>query len=305
VGRVLIAGLAFFLVASVYFVPLSVSKGRFTFGDAGRLNYAWLVNDVTWHIHWQGESPGHGVPIHPTRKILDRPAVYEFASPIGGTYPPWCDPSYWYEGVTLRFEPRIQMAAFSRNADGYLRMLSSGTQISLIAGFLTLCFISCNRRLDLLGNVLRQWNLLVPSLAAFVLFSIISVERRYVGGFMVLMWLGLYFGAQTPYPWKSRILAMGTVIAVASAMVISVSKLTLPAAVALSRKVIKGEDYYASALSARPAVMGQAQVAESLIRMGVRPHDNIASIGRGSFCGWARLARVRKVRSIRFHPMNT
>jgi hypothetical protein len=298
VGRVLIAGLAFLLVASVYFVPLSVSKGRLTFGDTGKLNYAWVVNGVTWHIHWQGEPPGHGAPIHPTRKILDRPAVYEFASPIGGTYPPWFDPSYWHEGVTLRFEPRIQMAAFFRNADGYLMLLSSATQISLIAGFLALCFISYDRRLYLLGNILRQWNLLVPSIAVFVLYAIIFVEKRYVGGFMVLMWLGLYFGAQIPYPRRSRILAMGIVIAVASVIVISVSRLTFPAAVALGRKMIKGEDYYANGLSARPAEIGQAQVAESLTRMGIRPRDNVASIGRGSFCGWARLARVRIIAEV-------
>jgi hypothetical protein len=298
VGRVVIASLAFLLVASLYFVPLSISKGRFTFGDTGKLNYAWVVNGVTLHIHWQGEPPGHGTPIHPTRKILDHPAVYEFASPVGGTYPPWYDPSYWHEGVTLRFEPRIQMAILFQNVDGYLMLLSSATQISLIAGFLALCFISYDRRRYLLGGILRQWSLLVPSIAVFVLYAIILVEKRYVGGFIVLMWLGLYFGAQIPYPRKSRTLAMGIVIAVASVIVISVGRLTFPAAVALGRKMIKGEDYYANGLGARPAEMRQAQVAEGLTRMGVRPRDNVASIGRGSFCGWARLARIRIIAEV-------
>lgn len=298
VRRVMIASLAFVLIASAYFVPLSVAKGRLTFGDAGKLNYAWVVNGVTWHVHWQGESPGHGSPVHPTRKILDHPAVYEFASPIRGTYPPWYDPSYWYEGVTLRFEPRAQMSTFSRSADEYLRIFSSSTQISLISGFLVLCFIGYKRPLNLMGNILRQWNLLVPSIAAFALFSTIFVETRYLGAFMVLMWLGLYSGVRVPDSRRSRILTASIVIAVASVIVISIGQLTLPAAFALAREVFRGQKSNAEVFGSGPGMTGQAQIAEGLNRMGVRPGDNVASIGKGFSCGWARLAKVRIVAEV-------
>lgn len=296
--RVLIASLAFFLIASAYFVPLTMTKGRLTFGDAGKLNYAWQVNGVTWHFHWQGESPGHGTPTHPTRKILDHPAVYEFASPIRGTYPPWYDPSYWHEGVTLRFEPRVQIRTFFRSANQYLSIFSSSTQISLISGFLALCFISYNRRFYLMRNILRQWNLLVPSIAAFALFSIISVEKRYIGSFMVLMWLGLYSGVRVPDSRRSRVLTASIVIAVASVIAISIGQLTLPLAVALGRAVIKGENSHAVALNEGPGMTGQAQVAESLNKMGVSPGDDVASIGKGFSCGWARLAKLRIIAEV-------
>jgi hypothetical protein len=190
------------------------------------------------------------------------------------------------------------MAIFCRNVGQYWTMLLSGTQIALIAGFAALCFISYDRRSYLAKNILRQWNLLVPSVAAFALFSTISVETRYVGAFMVLLWLGLYSGVRATYSRRGRILQTGIVIAAATVIACSIIKSTLPATAALARKAIKGEDYFVDALGARPAIMGQTRVAEGLARMGVRPHDNVASIGRGFLCGWARLAKVRIIAEV-------
>ena len=42
-------------------------KGRLTFGDSGRLNYASLVNPGAPQVHWQGEPVGSGTPRHTTR----------------------------------------------------------------------------------------------------------------------------------------------------------------------------------------------------------------------------------------------
>ena len=100
---VLFAFLSFSVVAGPFLTAISKAKGRLTFGDTGRLNYSWYVNGTTRWIHWQGEGLGVGTPVHPTRKVFDRPAVYEFGSPVGGTYPPWYDPSYWYQGVEVHF----------------------------------------------------------------------------------------------------------------------------------------------------------------------------------------------------------
>jgi len=99
---VLAALVVFFLVAGPFIVALSKAKGRLTFGDTGKLNYVWFVNCVdnwphNWPRHWphwQGELPGNGTPKHPARKIFDEPTIYEFGTPVGGTYPMWYDPSY-------------------------------------------------------------------------------------------------------------------------------------------------------------------------------------------------------------------
>ncbi len=97
--RVLIALATFLLVGGPLVAAISQSKGRLTFGDSGRITYASFVSPIEDFVHWRGEQEGTGRPKHPTRKILGSPPMYEFATPIGGAYPPWYDPSYWNEGV--------------------------------------------------------------------------------------------------------------------------------------------------------------------------------------------------------------
>ncbi|HEY0098831.1 MAG TPA: hypothetical protein VGB76_07745, partial [Pyrinomonadaceae bacterium] len=96
VPRVALALFVFLAVSAPFVVALSRAKHRLTIGDTARLNYAWHVNRTTPFIHWQGDAAGAtGTPTHPTRKLFDSPAVYEFAAPVSGTYPPWYDPTYW------------------------------------------------------------------------------------------------------------------------------------------------------------------------------------------------------------------
>jgi len=68
---------------------LSRSRQRFTFGDVGKLAFAITVDQIP-QFFWQGEK-GSGVPTHPVRQLLAHPHIFEFASPIGGTYPPAFD----------------------------------------------------------------------------------------------------------------------------------------------------------------------------------------------------------------------
>jgi len=106
-SRVLIALAVFLLVTAPLIVALSRAKGRLTFGDTGRLNYAWYVNEIGlrhWP-HWQGEEGGKSTPLHPARKLLGEPTVYEFRTPAMGTYAIWYDPSYWCDGMNLWFAP--------------------------------------------------------------------------------------------------------------------------------------------------------------------------------------------------------
>ena len=90
------AGVAFLVLTAPFIAALSAARGYLTIGDNGSLNYAWLVNPgelVIPNRYWQGGPEGYGAPVHPVRRLWDAPAVYEFASPVGGTYPPWTDPS--------------------------------------------------------------------------------------------------------------------------------------------------------------------------------------------------------------------
>src|SRR5262249_33862137 len=105
VRRVALSLATFCAVASPFIIGLSVAKGRPTFGDSGKLAYAWYADgdgviDSVWHL----EFPDDKRPEHPTRKIFNEPAIFEYGSEIAGTYPPYYDPSYWHSGVVPHFD---------------------------------------------------------------------------------------------------------------------------------------------------------------------------------------------------------
>src|SRR5207253_2208151 len=94
--------LAFALLAAPNVVALSGKMGRLSFGEWSSYDYAVYVNGVP-SKHWRGEEADTGAAAHPTRKIVGRPATYEFAEPVAGTYPVFYDASYWYDGIRVRF----------------------------------------------------------------------------------------------------------------------------------------------------------------------------------------------------------
>ena len=109
----LISATVFLIVCSPFVFAISKAKGRITYGDTGRLAYATCVSPGSAQIHWQGEPAGSGTPVHPTRKTLESPPVFEFGEPIRGTYPPWDDPSYFNGGARTRFDLRRQLRVFT------------------------------------------------------------------------------------------------------------------------------------------------------------------------------------------------
>jgi len=133
-----------------------------------------------------GRAIGTGNPAHPTRKILSDPAVYEFAAPIQGSYPPWYDPSYWYEGVRPHFLLKGQLWALFRAANMYLKIFSK-------SGALWAVLVRCGSP----GKALAwgsfspgAWLVILPSVAALAMYSLVLVEFRYVAPFalMLMLW---------------------------------------------------------------------------------------------------------------------
>jgi hypothetical protein len=285
VRGVLIALAAFLLVGGPFLVALSKTKGRVTFGDVGKIAYAWYINQtgVRHWPHWQGESAGGGTPKHPARKLLEGPTIYEFATPVGGTYPVWYDPSYWCEGMTVSFDLR-QQAEYSLlgSARFYSDFFVFSPQCALIVGLLTLCLMSGGGRPCVKG-LLRQWGLLVPALAAMAMYGLVHLETRYVGPFVLLFWFGCFSGVRLPDRRGSR-RPMGAVI-VAMAVVMA-----LAIGISTARELRWG----AGASSPDASAVAHWQVAEGLRQRGLRPGDKVAVIGSGMEASrWARLARVQ------------
>ncbi|HYP25369.1 MAG TPA: hypothetical protein VE262_01510 [Blastocatellia bacterium] len=283
--RVGLAGAVFLAACAPLIVALSASKGRFSFGESGRLNYAWYVNDVTRFVHWQGEGHGHGAPLHPTRKIHEAPDVYEFAAPIRATYPPWYDPSYWYEGVEPRFDLKGQARLLGSMAFIWWDIFIN-TQIVLIAMAFFLFYLAGRPRL-LLKALARQWLLFAPALSAFAMYSLVNLEPRYVAPFVVLFWAGLFRAALSRAGLsRSRGLPAR---APASAAVTLAVVLLLPLSASILFKSVQAPSESARA---------QAEVARALSEMGVDQGDGVGVIGDSFRAYWARLARVRIVAEI-------
>ncbi|MEP6637124.1 MAG: hypothetical protein ABJB97_10400, partial [Acidobacteriota bacterium] len=170
--RLVVASLIFLAVAGPFIVALSRAKHRLTIGDSAGLNYAWYVNRATPFIHWQGEPSGSGTPLHATRKVFESPAVYEFAAPVGGTYAPWYDPSYWYEGVRPKFNLRQQLAATARNSRILFDFVFYRSFLVSITLALFLLFYQSRRSL-FITDIVAYWFLIFPAATACMLYLLV------------------------------------------------------------------------------------------------------------------------------------
>lgn len=290
VPRVALAFLAFVVVASPWVAALSAKKGRLTFGDSARLNYAWKVNGVTEYVHWQGGPPGSGTPQHPTRKLLEYPAIYEFGSPIDGTYPAWYDPSYWYEGVTPHFEVRKQLTVLLEGAEVYFHLFFHW-QGGLIVGVLALYLLGY-RSSQTVRCFLRPWFLLIPSMAGLIMYWPVFVSLRYVAPFMLVLWAALVTGVSLPdapemqRPVKTIVSAMLVYMGIAVFVCMVRPK---EAEEGGSLRLIGGSNHHAG-------------IAESLSRAGIERGTRVVLVGTAMHVYWARLAGLRIVAEVQDRP---
>ena len=171
---------AFCAVALPFVIVLSQKMGHPTTGDVAKLNYAWYASDVKIFKHWNGQPAGTGEPAHATRRIVGDPPTYEFATPIGGTYPVWYDPSYWHEGLHVRVRPIKQLSRIFAE----LQQLSWAFADLFVAG-LAILVLLLRRQI----GIERRMNLVLgaPLALALLLYSIVHVEPRFLGGFVAVV----------------------------------------------------------------------------------------------------------------------
>jgi hypothetical protein len=285
-GRAAFALAAFLALALPFAAAVSRQKGRPTFGDAARLNYAWLVNPRVPDTHWQGNPPGSGSPRHPTRRIFAAPAAFEFATPIGGTYPPWYDPSYWNEGLRPRFDGRKEMAVVQANVAFSARTFGA----ALVAGFLLLALAGGRpgASLKALGD---QAVLLMPGLAGlggFLFGTILPgfkppwglLQTRYLGPFLALLFVAALASVQVAAGRRRIVstLSLG---------------LALAALLALSFRLGAGVEQARTARPRRPW-----DAARGLREAGLPDGSKVALLGPNDDCYWARLAGFRIVAEV-------
>ena len=287
--RVAVAVVLFLVVAGPFIFAMSRSKGGFTTGRSGRLNYLWAINHVT-NTHWQGDEPGTGTPKHSTRKIFDNPPAFEFSEPVGGTYPVWYDPTYWYEGSVSHFDLGKQLRVFVGGIASYYELLQNrGINYGLLIGLIALYILSGRGRL-LVYDLIDQWSLIVPAIAGLGLYALVNVQGRYVASFMVLLWLALLMAVRVQDTQSARRFARSiSIVLIAAIVVTTVASSSREIGLTLSQ-LVRGENQKAHE---------QWQVAEGLREKGVVPSDKVAFIGDSFRVFWAHLLGARVVAEIK------
>jgi hypothetical protein len=277
-GFLLLVTFCFLAVSAPWVIALSRAKGRFTFGDSGRLNYSALVSPGGRLLNWQGEPPGSGVPVHTTRQIFSNPPVYEFAEPVGGTYPPSFDPSYWDEGRKWTFNARTQLSILKEHGLSYAELLLR-SQAGLLAGALTLILAGgiATRK-----GILANWSLFGMCVAAMGLYALVHVETRFVGAYVSIFWMTILFGARLPNSDGQRKMAEYMALAVVATILLSVGDSTL-------RAVRAGNPYSA---------VEQIVVADNLEKFGLHAGERVAVLGDGNWSYWARSGKLKFVASV-------
>jgi hypothetical protein len=277
-----VAGLAFLCACAPLILLLSHQKGRFTFGDSGKMNYAWFVSPRTFSRNWQGEVPGSGIPVHPTRQLLRRPPLFEFDGPVVGTYPPWTDPSYWNEGLRWRFNLRPQLEVLTVTVPSEARLLFR-TRPELVAGVVVLALLS--GQLCLAG--LRElWPLLAISIAGLGIYLPLHEEDRFLGGSVLVLLLTLIAAVR----FRPDVQKTVAYVAFAVSLVMTLATADYTVRVVTHHLAIPGTG---------PDSAWQGVVAAvQLRRMGAQPGDKVAVIADGTGAYWARLGKLRIVAEI-------
>jgi len=273
--RIAAASLAFALIALPEVALLSHSKGRVTFSDTGKLNFAWFNYNLSYR-NWQGEPAGSGTPVHPTRKLFEHPAVYEFNGPLRSSYPPWFDPSYWNEGLSPAFEP----ATVARHA-AHEALELGGFLLHPTAWLVGMLLILLGSDLEeTLRGVAGYLHLIAIALAAFALYCLTVVQGRFLPPWEMLIWGSVLAGARlrpAAVPlcrWLAALVSLALVAAVVN--------------------LVRGESIHGFHNDATAEYV----TAEGLQRMGLQPGTKVGAIGFDMDAHWAYLARLDIVAEI-------
>jgi hypothetical protein len=256
-----------------WWLALRQHTGRWTIGDSGPLNYAWEVNGVTRWMHGQGGPRS-------TRQISTTPEAFVYPAPFQATYPPWYEPSYWFQGLEKTpFSLANQLRALQENGapalwywistPGLLAAVALGTRFRDWRG---------------LGGELRlRWLLLVPALATVAMYVAVFFETRYVvPQFFLLGTIPLHAAYVRCGPPAGRLFP----IAAAAALFF-----TLAAELGVSAKSLLWDGNTPNPY---------AQVAAELQAAGASPGTPVAFVGLTLQPEWARQAQLRIVGDVPF-----
>jgi hypothetical protein len=179
-GAILTA-LVFAAIGGPYILVLSRSKGRFSYSDAGHLNYIWLVQGFPRPpllpvVNGTVDLQHLGLK-HPVHILRTDPFVATFSGPIDGSYPPWTDASYWLDGVRVPFRPFDFIKRVLVNIKNLLAIVGS---FPFSTGCLAALVFAGWKTTPWRNSLCRCWPAFLISIATFTIYMAVEVDIRYV-----------------------------------------------------------------------------------------------------------------------------
>ncbi len=269
-------------VAGPFVAAISHKEGHFTVGESGRLTYAWEVAGAPRFMYWEGEPGNIGTPIHPAKQVSVSPAAYIFDGPVGGCFPPWFEPDYWYAGIKPRLKLGAEFRALAVNLSVTLRLLLVAP---IMLPALLLIFHMGARAW--FRRVLQLWPVLLPVGAGLLSYCLVYVEKRYIIANLLLVWLLLLGSIRIPGErwrgWGNLGVQAICVVSFCVFLGVRVFPLVRDALWDLSHGTEREKNF-------------NYEAAERLTQLGIHPGDKVAFIGEGlNGTDWARLDHLKVI----------
>lgn len=183
VPRTIVAAVTMLIVSSVLIVPLSMSIGRFTYGEVGSFCYATLI-------------AGTGFLEHPPQVLNKIPQVLFYVTDpfVSCTRPAGFDLCYWNLGI----RPLVTVSALLAVVPGHIRdIVWDSPWLFLSTGL----WLLAHWRLGGLkfGKIFppsTSFILLAVSSAGIGLYCLVHVEMRYLAAFLFLGFTALFISAR-------------------------------------------------------------------------------------------------------------
>jgi hypothetical protein len=196
------AGVVWLVLVGPWTTLLSRAAGRPTFGDTGRLTYAWYVNNEN------APSLG-GVPMGARTARIE--AILPGSGVTGeapGTDPMWFDPDRWKGPLSPHFDLRDQLATLAESGRFYAENLAPFLFLILLIAVAP----SAARR-----DAWRDgWIVLVPVAAGMFGYALVLVTARYFMPFVLAGTVVLL--ATLPVPRRIHPLALVVGVAIPIAL---------------------------------------------------------------------------------------
>ncbi len=266
----------FALLVFPYVFALSLTLGRLTAGDSGKLNYAWFVDGPPTKTWMENAPDAAPIPFYPGRQIFHDPPAFQIPLLKGVTYAPWYDAARF----ATESRPRFSLHGELRQLRSNLRELQSQVLVAgapLLVSLLVL--LSYAPRLSL-GRLFDSWMFSLPLLGVLSMYLLVHLVGRFTLGFLPLLW-GIALAAAI-IPATFRASARRTVL-------VGVAVFAASAFPGLAHSLWSPRD-----ASAKTDIA----IAEALPNYGIQPGDAVATIGSGEGAYWARLARVSIVAEV-------